>query len=75
MLPLKLDDKWVQSIAASQDTDVILTSLKLKIDLGDALNPNRNPIAEAGISELKRELLKLAAQDAPMDQGSLIVGS
>ena len=60
-----------QSIAASQDTDAILTSLKLKIDLGDALNPNRNPIAEAGISELKRELLKLAAQDAPLDQALL----
>ena len=60
-----------QSIAASQDTDVILTSLKLKIDLGDALNPNRNPIAEAGISELKRELLKLTAQDAPLDQALL----
>ena len=35
------------------------------------MNPDRNPIAESGIAELKRELLKLAAPNAPLDQALL----
>ena len=43
----------------------------MKIDLGDPLNPNKNPLGEAAIAELKRELLALAAHDTPLDQALL----
>ena len=60
-----------QTIALNQSDDVVLTGLKLKVELGDSLNMNKNPIAEAGIGELKTELLALAQQDAMIDQATL----
>ena len=59
------------SIAKNQDDDVIFTRLKLRLELGDALNKNKNPVCEAGIGELKKELLNLGASDSPIDQALL----
>ena len=60
-----------QSIAKNQQDDIILKNLNLKVVLGDALNTNKNPIAESAIAELKRELLTLAVHDRPIDQAIL----
>ena len=59
------------SIAKNQGNDVIFSRLKLKLELGDALNKNKNPVSEAGIGELKKELLNLGASDSPVDQALL----
>ena len=44
-----------------------MQNLKLKIVVGDPLNQNKNPVAEA----LKRELLALSVHDSPIDQAIL----
>ena len=59
------------SIAQQQDEDEIFKRLKLKVELGDPLNSNKNPNAEAAIAELKRELLNLGHSNCPIDQAAL----
>ena len=56
-----------QSLTQNQDNDIILQNLKLKIVVGDPLNQNKNPVAEA----LKRELLALSVHNSPIDQAIL----
>ena len=60
-----------KSLAASQEHDTVMKQLNLKIEIGDSLNRNKNPVGEAAIAEVKRELLALAAPEAPIDQALL----
>ena len=59
------------SLAQNQDSDIILKRLNLKIELGDPFNKNKNPVGEAAVAELKRELLNLGTSDTPIDQAML----
>ena len=59
------------SLSQNQKDDVILQQLKLRIEVGDALNVNKNPTGESAIAELKRELLNLGMADRTLDQATL----
>ena len=59
------------SIAQNQESDEVLKRLNLRIEVGDPLNVNKNPTAEAAIGELKRELLNLGSSNSPIDQALL----
>ena len=69
---IKLDSAPAfQSLSKSQENDPIFSTLKLKLILGEPLNKNNNPAAEATIGELKRELLNLSNSNQPLSQAIL----
>ena len=60
-----------QSLEKHQLNDPILSSMKLKIVLGRSLNPNKNPVGESTVGEVKRELLHLTDPNKPITQATL----
>ena len=63
------------SMSKSLKDDPALSSLRLSITIGDTLNRNHNPLAEAAIGELKRELLNLSVQHQPISQAILSIAT
>ena len=46
-------------LSISSQKNSIFNSLNITLQLGDALNPNKNPIAENAVKELEKEFLRL----------------
>ena len=46
-------------VAMSSQDNSVFKNLNITIQLGDALNPNMNPIAENAVKELEKEFLRL----------------
>ena len=46
-------------VAMSLQDNSVFKNLNIILQLGDALNPNKNPIAENAVKELEKELLRL----------------
>ena len=64
-----------QSIAKNLEKDPIFDMLKLKISLGEPLNRNHNPVAEATVAEIKKELLNLSVQNQPLTPAILALAT
>ena len=60
-----------QSLFNNQHKDQVFQELKLKLTLGDPLNPNKNPVAESTIAELKREILNIVNANQRLSPTSL----
>ena len=60
-----------QSLEKSQANDPIFKAMRLKVVVGRALNPNKNPIGESTVGEIKRELLHIADPNKPITQATL----
>ena len=60
-----------QSLEKSCKSDPVFEALKLKVVIGRSLNPNKNPIGESTVGEVKRELLLLADPNKPISQATL----
>ena len=53
--------------------DKILQSHNLSVELGDAKNPNKNPVAEKAIEELRQEIVRLQPLGGKLNPATLAV--
>ena len=53
--------------------DPQLSATRLQIEIGEAKNPNKNPVAERAIQELREELRKIDPHDQPITPTQLAV--
>ena len=57
----------------SNQADSILAKNKIRIDVGRTFNRNKNPVAENGIQECEREILRHKAHTATLSQDDLCI--
>lgn len=53
--------------------DPILKSMRVNLEIGEAKNVNRNPIAERAVSEFHKELCKLKPVGGPISEAELAI--
>ena len=51
--------------------DQSLCAMNLRIELGDAKNPNKNPVAESAVQEIRAELIRLQPHGGKVSQSTL----
>ena len=64
-----------QSLALeAKDKDSIRSKFNIKIDIGRALNKNKNPVAENKVQETEKEILRLKLSPGPISKIDLTDG-